>query len=71
MPHGTLGWSRLFTGIKDADLRRDFDIPPEVKPMAVLGFGYPVREIRGKKSRKPLEELVYSERFGTRFHPTE
>jgi nitroreductase len=63
--------SRLFTGIKDADLRRDFGIPPEVKPMAVLGFGYPVREIKGKKSRKPLEELVYSERFGTRFHPTE
>ena len=40
--------SRLFTGIKDADLRRDFNIPPEVKPMAVLGFGYPVREIRGR-----------------------
>jgi nitroreductase len=63
--------SRLFTGIKDADLRRDFGIPQELKPAAVLGFGYPVRKIRGKKSRKPLEELVYSERYGTSFHPTE
>jgi nitroreductase len=63
--------SRLFTGIKDADLRRDFGIPPELRPAAILGFGYPVRKIRGKKSRKPLEELVYSERYGTSFRPSE
>jgi len=63
--------SRLFTGIKEADLRRDFNIPPNVKPTAVLGFGYPVRKIRGAKSRKPLEELVYSERYGAKFHPSE
>jgi nitroreductase len=63
--------SRLFTGIKEADMRRDFGIPPELKPAAVLGFGFPVRRIRGKKSRKPLEELVYSEKYGIAFHPTE
>jgi nitroreductase len=63
--------SRLFTGIKEADLRRDFDIPPELKPAAVLGFGYPVRKIRGRKSRKPLEELVFTERYGRAFTPVE
>ena len=62
--------SSVFTGIKEADMRRDFGIPQEVKPIAVLGFGYPVRKIRGRKSRKPLEELVYSERYGEAFRPT-
>jgi len=62
--------SRLFTGIREPELRRDFGVPPELKPAAVLGFGYPVRKIRGKKSRKPLEELVYSERYGSSFHPS-
>lgn len=63
--------SRLFTGIKDADLRRDFGIPAEVKAAAVVGFGYPVRKITGKKSRKALEDLVYSEQYGNRFNPVE
>jgi len=63
--------SRLFTGFKEAELRRDFGIPGELKPAAVLGFGYPVKKIRGKKSRKPLEELVSLEKYGTPFHPAE
>jgi len=63
--------SRLFTGFKEAELRRDFGIPQELKPAAVLGFGYPVRRIKGKKSRKPLEELVSAERYGNKFRPSE
>jgi nitroreductase len=63
--------SRLFTGLKEPDLRRDFAIPPELKPVAVLGFGYPVRKIKGKKNRKPLEELVSLERYGSPYHPVE
>ena len=63
--------SRLFTGLKEADLRRDFGIPPELKPVAVLGFGYPVKKIKGKKNRKPLEELVSLERYGNPYHPVE
>ncbi|MGP8125368.1 MAG: nitroreductase family protein [Nitrososphaerales archaeon] len=59
--------SRLFTGFKEAELRRDFGIPPELKPIAVLGFGYPARKIRGRKSRKPLEELVSAEFYGRKF----
>ena len=61
--------SRVYTGFKEGDLRRDFGIPPQLKPAAVLGFGYPVRKIHGKKSRKPLEELVSVETYGRAFHP--
>jgi nitroreductase len=63
--------SRVFTGFKEPELRRDFGIPPELKPAAVLGFGYPVRKIKGKKNRKPLEELVSLEKYGNPYHPTE
>ena len=63
--------SRVYTGFREAELRRDFGVPQGLKPAAVLGFGYPVRRIRGKKSRKPLEELVSVESYGRSFHPTE
>jgi nitroreductase len=63
--------SRLFTGMKEVDLRRDFGIPADLKPAAVLGFGYPVKKIRGRKSRKPIEELVSVEKYGRAFSPTE
>ncbi len=63
--------SRLFTGFKEAELRRDFGIPPDLKPAAVLGFGYPARKIRGRKSRKSIEELVSSEFYGRKFRSAE
>ena len=63
--------SRLFTGIKEEGLRHDFGIPQELKPAAVVGFGYPVRKIQGKKSRKPLEELVFAESYGRGYSPVE
>jgi nitroreductase len=57
--------SRLYTGIKDDDLRRDYGIPVQLKPTAVLGFGYPKQKILGKKkNRKPIEELAFSESYG-------
>jgi nitroreductase len=61
--------SRPFTGLKEEDMRRDFGIPADLKPAVVLGFGYPVRKIKGKKTRKPLEELVYAESYGKSFRP--
>ncbi len=61
--------SRIYTGFKEGELRRDFGIPPELKPAAILGFGHPIRKIVGKKSRKPLEELVFSESYGRRYRP--
>lgn len=59
--------SGLFTGVKDAELRQDFGIPQELKPAVVLGFGYPIKHLKGRKARKPLEELVSAERFGLKF----
>lgn len=63
--------SGLFTGLKVEELRRDFGVPENLTPVAVLGFGYPVRKITGKKKRKPLEELVFFENCHTRFSPKE
>jgi len=59
--------SGIYTGVGEASLRKDYAIPEALKPAAVLGFGYPKRKILGKKNRKPLEELVFPERYGVRF----
>ena len=56
--------SCLFTGIRPDDLHRDFAVPPELEISAVLGFGYPKQKIIGKKYRKPIEDLVFRERYG-------
>jgi nitroreductase len=59
--------SGIFTGIEEASLRKDYEIPEAMKVVAVLGFGYPKRKILGKKNRKPIEELVFPERYGQKF----
>lgn len=58
--------SGIYTGVNEAQLRKDYAIPDSLKPAAVLGFGYPKRKILGKKNRKPVEELVFEERYGRR-----
>jgi len=43
-------------------------IPPEIEVFAIVPFGYPVKQIgAGHKARKPLGEVVSSERFGQPF----
>lgn len=60
--------SRIFTGMKVEDLRRDYGIPKEMNPTVIVGFGYPQKKITGKrKARKMLEELVFLERYGSKF----
>jgi len=54
----------IYTGVGEPSLRKDYAIPEALKPAAVLGFGYPKRKILGKKNRKPMEELVFPERYG-------
>ena len=40
-------------------------IPDDVDVLAILPFGYPAQKIgAGKKNRKPLGEVFFSERFG-------
>ncbi|MDA4128392.1 MAG: nitroreductase family protein [Thaumarchaeota archaeon] len=56
--------SRIFTGIDKSALQKDFGIPSDLQPSAVLGFGYPARKILGKKKRKPLTEIAFSEKYG-------
>lgn len=59
--------SGIYTGVGEAALRKHYGIPESLKPSAVVGFGYPNRKILGKKSRKPMEELVFPERYGYAF----
>ncbi|HVX03039.1 MAG TPA: nitroreductase family protein [Nitrososphaera sp.] len=57
--------SGIFTGVKEVKLRRDFVIPKEMNITLVAGFGYPAKKIVGKKSRMPLDELVYHGKYGS------
>ena len=54
--------SGLFTGIREEKIRNDFQIPNELTPSVIIGFGYPVSKLTGKKkNRLPVHELVYYE----------
>lgn len=60
--------SCVFTGIREESLRKDFQIPKQLNPSIVLGFGYPIRKVSGKdKDRKPITDLVFLERYGNSF----
>ena len=61
--------SRVYTGVRDELIRRDFNIPSEQNPSIVLGFGYPAKKIIGRKNRKPLNEIVFLGKYGNRFDP--
>ena len=58
--------SGLFTGIKEQNLRKDFNIPEEMDITLVVGFGYPAKKnLTGKrKNRLPIKELVHHEIYG-------
>ncbi|HPO13435.1 MAG TPA: nitroreductase family protein [Candidatus Hydrogenedentes bacterium] len=43
------------------------DIPSNVRVMAMMAVGYPADAPPKKRSRKPLEKLLFSERWGTSF----
>ncbi len=61
--------SCVFTGMNREALQKDFDIPSNLTPSIVVGFGYPARRLAGKKRRKPITELVFAERYGQAFNP--
>lgn len=39
-------------------------IPEDYHLSLVVGFGYPVEEVRGHKNRAPLAEIAFADRFG-------
>lgn len=57
--------SGIFTGIEEDEFRKDFGIPQELNVSAVIGFGYPIKKLTGKrKDRIPLSVLVQNEKYG-------
>lgn len=59
--------SCVFTGVNRNALQKDFNIPSNLTPSIIIGFGYPSRRITGRKNRKPLHELVFLEKYGRAF----
>ncbi|MFL6488601.1 MAG: nitroreductase family protein [Nitrososphaera sp.] len=57
--------SCLFTGVQDEKLRSDFDIPKDLNPTVMVGFGFPAKQIFGRrKNRVRLDELLHYEKYG-------
>jgi nitroreductase len=55
-----------WTGLMGIDaVREEFGIPDSYDVLAVVPLGYPKRKIAGRKKRRPFNEVVSSERFGT------
>ncbi|MEM0441293.1 MAG: nitroreductase family protein [Candidatus Caldarchaeum sp.] len=57
-------WNRgvgscIYTGFDEKAMRRKFNIPENYAISCVVGFGYPQKQIKGKKRRIPLEATVY------------
>jgi nitroreductase len=61
--------SRVYTGVKDGAIRKDFNIPTEMNPSIIVGFGYPAKKIVGKKNRKSLSDVVFLGKYDNRFDP--
>ena len=47
------------------NVRIEFGLTDTYDVLGVLPFGYPKRKVIGNKKRKPLDEVVSAERFGT------
>jgi len=57
--------SGLFTGIRDAKMRTDFNIPEDLDIAVIVGFGYPSRKLTGmKKNRMSMNNILYHQRYG-------
>ncbi len=47
------------------DVRKMVGLPSAYEVLAVVPFGYPKKPVKGNKKRKPFDEVVSAERFGT------
>ena len=56
--------SGVFTGVDEPALRSDFAIPDNLNISIVVAFGYPARNLSGRKNRNDLKSLVFYEKYG-------
>jgi nitroreductase len=56
-----IGW------FKEERVRQILSIPPQIRVCALLAVGHPKVEPPKKRSRKPLEQIVFAERWGAPF----
>jgi nitroreductase len=56
--------SCIYTGYDEDGMREFLDVPDRYDVTAVVGFGRPRREIRGRKRREPLSGVAFRGRFG-------
>ncbi len=56
-----IGW------FDESTLKKILEIPNKIKVSALLAVGYPKDESSKKRKRKPLEKIVFSEKWGQPF----
>lgn len=56
-----IGW------FNESTLKKILEIPNKIKVSALLAVGYPKDESSKKRKRKPLEKIVFSEKWGQPF----
>ena len=60
------GVASNWTGFSDLDrVRVEFGLPDTYAVIAVMPLGYPKRKVIGNKKRKPFDDVVSGERFGS------
>ncbi|MEM1583938.1 MAG: nitroreductase family protein [Nitrososphaerota archaeon] len=62
--------SCIYTGVREREMKEEYGIPDNLTIAAIIGFGYPVKKIKGVKSRRELSEIVFSERYGEKLRLT-
>lgn len=60
-----LGLGTVFVGVFNEEAVRDLlDIPPSMRVVGLFPVGYPLQEKTEGPARKPLEEIVFYEKWG-------
>jgi nitroreductase len=65
-----LGLGSCYVGLIDRDKAKELlGAPANFHLATIIPFGYPVRKFKGKKDRKPLQEIASLNRFGNEIEP--
>jgi nitroreductase len=59
------GVASNWTGFGLDAVRAEFGFPETLEVIAVIPLGYPRRKVIGTKKRKPFNQVVSAERFGS------